>query len=90
MPRKPAREWDSDAVRDYFEGNLSNVRWNGAQGTARCPFHDDRHPSLSVNCELAVFFCHGCGAKGDVVTFECLVSHCDRKTAMKQVSSLFI
>ena len=32
---------------------------------ARCPFHDDRHPSLKLNPD--VYYCFGCGAKGDVI-----------------------
>jgi DNA primase len=90
MPRSRRREWDSEQVRIFFEENLPGVRWQGAQGIARCPFHDDRHPSLSVNHELAVFFCHGCRVKGDLVTFECLISRCDRATAMKRLSNLLI
>src|SRR5689334_11834217 len=39
-------------------------KWTGRQGSARCPAHDDRHPSLSVsdgaNGKLLVH-CHtGC------------------------------
>ena len=34
-------------------------------GMARCPFHNDRHPSLKLNQDY--FFCSGCGAKGDVI-----------------------
>jgi DNA primase len=90
MTRKRRREWDPDEVRSYFEEKLSGVRWQGAQGIVRCPFHDDRHPSLSINYELAVFFCHGCGTKGDVITFECLISRCDRPTALKSLSSLLV
>ena len=36
-------------------------------GTARCPFHKDRHPSLKLNEDY--FFCFGCGAAGDVIDF---------------------
>ena len=36
-------------------------------GMARCPFHNDRHPSLKLNQDY--FFCFGCGAKGDVIDF---------------------
>ena len=32
---------------------------------ARCPFHDDRHPSLKLNPDF--YYCFGCGAKGDVI-----------------------
>ena len=31
----------------------------------RCPFHDDRHPSLKLNPDF--YYCFGCGAKGDVI-----------------------
>jgi hypothetical protein len=31
----------------------------------RCPFHDDRHPSLKLNEDY--FYCFGCGATGDVI-----------------------
>lgn len=34
-------------------------------GMCRCPFHDDRHPSLKLNEDY--FFCFGCGATGDVI-----------------------
>ena len=36
-------------------------------GMARCPFHDDRHPSLKLNPEY--YYCFGCGATGDVIDF---------------------
>ena len=32
---------------------------------ARCPFHDDHHPSLKLNPDF--YYCFGCGAKGDVI-----------------------
>lgn len=34
----------------------------------RCPFHDDRHASATVNTELNAFACFGCGIKGDTYT----------------------
>ena len=33
-------------------------------GMARCPFHDDRTPSMKLD---ARFHCFGCGADGDVI-----------------------
>ncbi len=36
------------------------------KGMARCPFHDDRHPSMKLNEDY--YFCFGCGASGDVIT----------------------
>jgi len=36
---------------------------------ARCPFHPDDTPSLSVNPKKQLWSCFGCGAGGDVFTF---------------------
>ena len=37
-----------------------------AAGMALCPFHDERSPSLKFS---RGFYCFGCGAQGDVITF---------------------
>src|SRR4051794_17981787 len=34
-----------------------------------CPFHDDSTPSFYVNDEKGVFYCFGCNATGDAITF---------------------
>ncbi|TET10383.1 MAG: hypothetical protein E3J83_00550 [Candidatus Atribacteria bacterium] len=36
----------------------------GSEWKAICPFHDDNNPSLYINEEKRVYFCHGCGKKG--------------------------
>ena len=42
---------------------------SGARYMGRCPFHEERSPSFSVNADLNVYHCFGCGKGGDVVTF---------------------
>lgn len=37
-----------------------------AAGMALCPFHGERSPSLKLS---RGFYCFGCGAQGDVITF---------------------
>ncbi|MHB8340320.1 MAG: DNA primase, partial [Mycobacteriales bacterium] len=34
-----------------------------------CPFHEEKSPSFSVNPQLGVYYCFGCGESGDVITF---------------------
>ena len=41
----------------------------GAEHKGRCPFHDDRSPSLTIYDEGRRFKCFGCGAQGDVIDF---------------------
>lgn len=38
----------------------------GRNGMMKCPFHDDRSPSMKVDQN---FICFGCQEKGDVVRF---------------------
>lgn len=38
----------------------------GTNGMCRCPFHNDRNPSMKISDG---FYCFGCGASGDVITF---------------------
>ena len=45
------------------------LRKAGARYVARCPFHDERTPSFSVNPTDKLYYCFGCGAKGDLITF---------------------
>jgi DNA primase len=80
--------WNPEAVRQYFSAHLAHVRWRGYQGMALCPFHDDSRASLSVNAELAVYYCHACGAQGNVVTFEAERTGIDTRTARRNVAHL--
>lgn len=34
-----------------------------------CPFHDDKHPSMSVSKEKQIYTCFSCGATGNVFKF---------------------
>jgi len=47
----------------------TQLRRSGARLTGLCPFHDERTPSLSVSPEKGLYFCFGCGASGDAVSF---------------------
>ena len=42
---------------------------SGTRYMGRCPFHEERSPSFSVNADLNLYHCFGCGKGGDVVTF---------------------
>jgi DNA primase len=41
----------------------------GVNFTARCPFHDEKTPSFSVNREKQFYHCFGCGASGNAIGF---------------------
>ncbi len=47
----------------------SPLRKAGTRYVGRCPFHEERTPSFSVNAVDKLYYCFGCGAKGDLITF---------------------
>jgi DNA primase len=47
----------------------TQLRKQGARYVGRCPFHEERTPSFSVNPQEKLFYCFGCQKGGDVITF---------------------
>jgi len=45
------------------------LRKQGGRYVGRCPFHEERTPSFSVNAPDKLYYCFGCGKGGDVVSF---------------------
>lgn len=58
------------------------LRKAGTTYVGRCPFHDDRVPSLTLYPEQGSFHCFGCGAHGDALTFLQKVEHLGFKSAL--------
>jgi DNA primase len=44
-------------------------RASGSRFTGRCPFHEEKTPSFSVNPVDKLYYCFGCGKGGDVISF---------------------
>jgi DNA primase len=59
------------AAADIVEvvSGRTQLRRSGARFTGLCPFHDERTPSFSVSPEKGLYFCFGCHAAGDAVSF---------------------
>jgi DNA primase len=47
----------------------TQLRKQGPRLVGRCPFHEERTPSFTVDAGKKVYHCFGCGAGGDVITF---------------------
>ena len=55
-------------------------------GMCRCPFHNDRHPSMKVDKR---FHCFGCGADGDVIHFTAKLFGLSNKEAARKLANDF-
>ncbi len=50
-------------------GGYVALRRAGSNYTGLCPFHSERTPSFTVYPSSNSFYCFGCGAGGDAITF---------------------
>ncbi|MDH4102079.1 MAG: DNA primase [Thermoleophilia bacterium] len=63
---------DVVAAADMVEvvsGKTQLRRASGTRFTGRCPFHEEKTPSFSVNPVDKLYYCFGCGKGGDVISF---------------------
>jgi DNA primase len=69
-------------VSEHVQLKRVGRRWSGL-----CPFHGEKTASFSVNQEQGLFYCFGCGAKGDVITFVREVDHLDFVGAVEKLAA---
>jgi len=55
----------------------------GANHLGRCPFHNEKTPSFSVNRQKQFFHCFGCRAGGSLLTFVMRIENLDFVGALK-------
>lgn len=58
----------------------------GSQYKAKCPFHNERTASFSISPDRGLYYCFGCGAKGDIFTFVQQFEGVDFKGALKTLA----
>src|SRR5215208_2016302 len=65
------------------------LRRAGARYSGRCPFHEERTPSFSVNPVEKLYHCFGCGKGGDVITFVRETENLDFAEAVEWLAERF-
>ena len=59
------------------------LRKTGTNEKGLCPFHSERTPSFTVYPATQSFYCFGCGAGGDVITFIMKIENLDYRGAVE-------
>ncbi len=59
----------------------------GSNWVAKCPFHSENTPSFTVFPATNSYYCFGCGAGGDVITFLMQAEGLDYREAVEQLAS---
>lgn len=60
-----------------------NLKRHGRNMVGLCPFHGEKTPSFNIYTENGSFYCFGCGAGGDVITFIMKIENLDYVEAVK-------
>ncbi len=63
-----------------------NLSKRGRNPKGLCPFHNEKTPSFTVYPESQSFYCFGCGAGGDAITFMRRIENLDYVEAVKQLA----
>ena len=66
-------------------GSRIKLKKTGLNYQALCPFHDEKSPSFSVNPNKQFYYCFGCGAGGNAISF---VMDYDRSDFPETIESL--
>ncbi len=67
-----------DVVSSYV-----NLKRRGRNMVGLCPFHSEKTPSFNLYPENGSFYCFGCGAGGDVITFIRRIENLDYMEAIR-------
>ena len=69
IPRETIDEIRSRCDIEEIVGHYVTLKRAGSNYSGLCPFHSEKSPSFTVFPASQSFYCFGCGAGGDVITF---------------------
>ena len=68
-------------------GQYVQLRRRGRTLSGLCPFHNEKTPSFVVYPDTQSFYCFGCGAGGDAITFTKKINSIDYPEAVKLLAA---
>ena len=79
------------AAADMVEivGQYTDLKKAGANFSGRCPFHEERTPSFSVNPTEKLYYCFGCGAGGNLIGFVMAKENMDFPEAVEYLADKY-
>jgi DNA primase len=67
-------------------GEHAALKRQGRRWVGLCPFHGEKTPSFSVNADEGFYYCFGCQASGDVISFVRAIEHLDFVDAVRRLA----
>lgn len=76
------------SIVDFISSYVRLAR-KGRDWFGLCPFHSEKTPSFKVNDDSGRYYCFGCGASGDAVSFLSNYNHCDVMVAVEEIADRY-
>ncbi|NPA88420.1 MAG: DNA primase [Epsilonproteobacteria bacterium] len=70
-------------------GNYLQLKKQGSNYTALCPFHAEKTPSFVVSPAKQIYHCFGCGASGDAIKFVMEIEKLTYPEAIEKLASMY-
>lgn len=83
LPESFIRELIARNDIESVASSYVNFKRRGKNLVGLCPFHGEKTPSFNLYPETESFYCFGCGAGGDVITFIKRIENLDYIDAVK-------
>ena len=76
---------DANRIDDIMS-NYVQIKRAGSVSKCLCPFHSEKTASCTIYPDTQSFYCFGCGAGGDVITFIMKIENLDYLEAVKMLA----
>lgn len=73
-----------EIIGQYTTLKKAGMYWKGA-----CPFHNEKTGSFTVSPHKEMFYCFGCHAGGDIITFITKIENCTPIEAVQQLADRY-
>ena len=70
-------------------GNYVQLKKQGSNFTALCPFHSEKTPSFMVSPAKGIYHCFGCGVTGDAIKFIMEIEKLSYPEAIEKLASMY-
>lgn len=87
IPREIIEEIVYRSDIEQIIGSYVSLKRSGSGLIGLCPFHSEKTPSFSVNVKDKFFYCFGCGAGGDIITFVMRAENLDYVGAIEYLAA---
>ncbi len=70
-----------EVIKEYLP-----LKKKGSSYFGLCPFHNENTPSFSVSADKQLYYCFGCGAAGNVISFIMQMENCGFPEAVQKLA----